>query len=321
MKLSLEQIRNITVGVVDIWKEADGVHFAKCTKKQKEAWHKLRPEIGEYSESTTGIRLDFHTDSKFFTFTPTQEGRYEIYLDEVMRYCFCEEDFVRDLKKTIELDGQEHRITLYLPAHSIGILESVEIDDNASIKSHKFDCKILFIGDSITQGWDSTWDSLSYAQRTSRFFNAESVIQGIGGAVFHESLFDVNLDFDPDIVVVAYGTNDWEFYATKEEGETHCKEFLKQLMKKYGNKMVFGISPIWRKDEDKNISMGKFEVCTSYVKSNIISHGLNLIDGATLTPHQEDFYCDRFLHPNTSGFENYALNLIQQMQNYLNNKI
>lgn len=317
MKLSLEQIRSITVGAVDIWQEADGVRFAKCTKKQVEAWYKLRPERAGNVDSATGVRLDFHTNSRNFSFTPVQKAKYEIYIDDVMTHVFVEEDFSSERKKMIQLDGEEHRITLYLPAHSIGVLESVEIDDDASIRAHEFDCKILFLGDSITQGWDSTWDSLSFAQCTSRFFNAESVIQGIGGAVFHESLFDTNLDFDPDVVVVAYGTNDWRFYATQEEGEKNCQEFLKQLMKKYGNKTVFGISPIWRKDREKNLSMGRFEVCASYVKKNIMSHDLILIDGETLTPHQADFYFDEFLHPNTSGFEIYALNLIKQMQKYL----
>ena len=317
MKLSLEQIRNITVGAVDIWQEADGVRFAKCTKKQVEAWYKLRPEMAGNVDSATGVRLDFHTNSRSFSFTPVQKAKYEIYIDDVMTHVFVEDDFSSEKRKMIQLDGKEHRITLYLPAHSIGALESVEIDDNAGIRAHEFDCKILFLGDSITQGWDSTWDSLSFAQCTSRFFNAESVIQGIGGAVFHESLFDANLDFDPDVVVVAYGTNDWGFYATKEEGENHCTEFLNKLVEKYGNKILIGISPIWRKDREQSMLMGTLDVCASYVKENIISHNMILIDGETLTPHNEDFYFDKFLHPNTSGFEIYALNLIKQIQKYI----
>ena len=70
---------------------------------------------------------------------------------------YKEEEFNENLRKQIELDGEEHRITLYLPNHNEGArLESVEIDDGAIIEQHEFDHKILFVGDSITQGWDST---------------------------------------------------------------------------------------------------------------------------------------------------------------------
>ena len=48
----------------------------------------------------------------------------------------------------------------------------------------------------------------------------------LGGAIFHESTFDENVDFDPDIVIVAYGTNDWGCFPTADEGRLNCKNFL-----------------------------------------------------------------------------------------------
>jgi len=221
------------------------------------------------------------------------------------------------LLKEIALDGKEHRITLYLPAHEVGILESVEIEDNAMFLPHKFDCKILFIGDSITQGWDSTWDSLSYAQHVSRFFNAESVIQGIGGAIFHNTTFDSAIEFEPDIVIVAYGTNDWQYFEKLEEGRSQCRQFLDDVVRRYADKKIFGISPLWRRDGKSNTNMGSFEECTAYVKEEIKKHGMYLIEGEFLTPHVNEFYCDAVLHPNTCGFAIYALNLIKEMQKYL----
>ena len=313
MILNLEQIKSITVGALDVWQEEDGFYFARCTPKQVEEWYKIRQDLGRNAESTAGVRLDFHTNSKLFSFTPSKQGKYEIYIDDVLTYYYVKDDFADGMKKEISLDGAEHRITLYLPAHSKGILEAVEIDDGATITVHKFDCKMLFIGDSITQGWDSTWDSLSYAQCASRFFNAESVNQGISGSMFREEPFDANIAFEPDIVIVAYGTNDWNYFRDIEKAKEHCSKFLDAIVERYGGKKIFGISPIWRKDKVKNTAMGSFEACTSYVKENIISHGMILIDGETLTPHHEDFYFDKFLHPNTIGFEIYALNLIMQI--------
>ena len=64
MKLNLEQIKNITVGSVDT-EERDGeIFFAKCTKKQLAAWAEKSESLGRNSAATTGVRLDFHTNSQ-----------------------------------------------------------------------------------------------------------------------------------------------------------------------------------------------------------------------------------------------------------------
>lgn len=321
MKLSLEQIQAISAGVLNVWEEDGVFHFAKCTRKVIDAWYELDRTLGFRAESTAGVRLDFHTNSKFFAFTPQVKGyyeRYEVYVDNLLSYyTSTNEDFKDCARKEIALDGKEHRITLYLPGHEIGCLEAVEIEDGATFEPHKFDKKMFFIGDSITQGWESTWDSLSYAHNVSRFFNANSVIQGVGGAYAHETLFDTEMDFDADIVVVAFGTNDWNYYKTLEEGREQYKRFLDLVVEKYGDKKVFGISPIWRDDYETDPAMGSFESCCDYVKEEIKAHNMILIEGETLVPPRPEFFIEDVLHPNTAGFGLYALNLASQMMKHL----
>lgn len=317
MKLSLEQIKSITVGALEITEENGTFRFAKCTTKQIEVCYRLRTVLGDRAKTTTGIRLDFHTNSNVFAFEAETKGKYDIYIDNVLTYFYRDVDFNCGMKKEILLDGKEHRITLYFPAHTEGILRSVEIDNSATLSPHKFDCKILFLGDSITQGWDSTWDSLSYAQNVSRFFDAESIIQGIGGSTFYEDSFDSEIQFEPDIVIVAYGTNDWNAYPSLAEGREHCARFLDKVTARYCHKKLFGISPLWRADQVTDTSMGSFQSCTDYVKEEILSHKMILIEGDKLTPHLGDFYVDECLHPNTAGYGIYALNLIAKMKEHL----
>lgn len=321
MKLTLEQIKTITAGMLDAWEDEKGIHFAKCTPKQVEAWYKVEEILGVRAETTTGVKLDFYTDSKTFSFTVNdhvqEETKYEIYIDNVLCYYYFKDAFLESTTKSIELDGKEHRITLYLPGHGIGILGSVELEDGASFRPHTYDRKMLFIGDSITQGWDSTWDSLSYANHVSRFFNAYSVIQGIGGAKYHDTTFDEAIDFDPDVVIIAYGTNDWTCYATMEEAHAQCKGFLDKLVNRYGDKKLLGITPIWRADKNTDMAMGSFESCVGYVREELIAHGMTVIDGESLIPHLPEFFMDEYLHPNTSGFGVYALNLVEQLQRYI----
>lgn len=312
MKLTLEQIKKITVGAVKVWCEDGGYRFAKCTEKQIAAWYAIRETLGARSEATTGVRLDFHTNSSRFVFKVKSGDKYEVYIDDVMSYVYGQQ-YLEEVEKEILLDGREHRITLIFPSHTIGVLESVEIDDGATLKPHKFDCKMLFVGDSITQGWNTRWDSLSFAYGVSGFFNADSMIQGIGGAVFHETTFDEELEFEPDMICVAYGTNDWEFNATKEELREHTARYLDKLTSRYAGRKIFGISPIWRADTAQNKPMGSFEECCDIVKDEIKKHNMILIEGEKMVPHLPEFFDDGFLHPNDIGFGIYTQNLVAEI--------
>ena len=64
MKLTVSDIQKITVGALSVTELADGFHFRRCTEKQTEAWYKCSDFLGKGSTCSTGIRLDFHTNSK-----------------------------------------------------------------------------------------------------------------------------------------------------------------------------------------------------------------------------------------------------------------
>lgn len=195
------------------------------------------------------------------------------------------------------------------------MLESVELDDGATLDSPEYGTKMLFIGDSITQGWNSKYDTLSYAYRVSRFFNANSVIQGIGGAFYHEDCFD-HIDFDPDSVIVAYGTNDWNRSRTYDEFKGHVTAHLALIAKEYADKKIFVLSPIWRKDLQPR-NMGTFDQARQVIIDEAEKLGLIHIDGLKLVPPMAEFFADAHLHPDSEGFSLYAENLIRELIKYL----
>jgi lysophospholipase L1-like esterase len=197
------------------------------------------------------------------------------------------------------------------------VLSYVELDDGATVVPHKFDCKIFFIGDSITQGWNSTYDSLSYANRVSDFFNADSIIQGVGGAFFHPTIFDDAIDYDPDIVIFAFGTNDWGIQKSHDELCANTAAFIEAITKKFAGKKIFGLSPIWRGNSGELKPAGYFPDVCKTVKEEILKHGVTLIDGYQLTPHMTDFFSDLYLHPNGLGFGVYAENLCKILKEYI----
>lgn len=317
MKLSFDTIKSVTVGAVDITQQNDGIHFAKCTQKQIEVWYSLAQHLGDNATATTGIRLDMHTNSRTFKFTAPQGNRFEIYVNGVFMYNIPATELL-DRSYSIDLSGEDNRVTLILPSHApAAVLSVVEIDDGAYVKPHEFNKKIFFIGDSITQGWNSGYDSLSYAYRVSDFFNAHSIIQGVGGGDFR-GLFDPEIDYDPDLVIVAYGTNDWSHASSLEELLNNADTFLTALTKKYPATTLVGLLPIWR-DVSANPTRpaGTFEDTCLALKKKFTEYGLTVIDGQKLTPHISDFFSDKTLHPNAMGFGIYAENLIKEIKDLL----
>lgn len=319
MQLTNEQIKSVGFGAVRTEETSDGIRFFKCTKKQSEAWQALSQSLGERAEGTTpGVRLDFHTDSKTFAFEG--KGTFEVYIN----------DLFRAKLKLQELGGraelaicdplgdplEDARITLIFPSHALNpVIKSVTLDDGAYVRPHKFDRKILFVGDSITQGWDSGWDSLSYAWQVMRFFNADAVNHGVGGGYFHESTFD-HIDFDPDFVILALGTNDFGKFATQDELRARAAELMDLLAQEYKGKKIFYISPIWRLVQEK--PMGHFRECRAVLINEALKHGFIHVNGLDMVPPDPAFFADeKPLHPNAIGFGIYAQNLIRTLLGHL----
>lgn len=323
MKLTFDEIRRITFGALEIRETPDGLAFLRCTEKQTAAWYKKNEGLGGRSLSTTGVRLDFHTNSKYVSFLASQGDKFEIAIDGVTHHRIHMGEYREKgeaprfhLTDPLGNEKDEVRVTIWFPCHgSPAHLSYLDLDDGATVCPHDYDKKFLFIGDSITQGWDARYDSLSYAHRLASFYNADFVNQGIGGAYFNPESFDT-IAYDPDIVTVAYGTNDFGHFPTYEEMRRETRLHLSLIAKEYAEKKIFVITPIWRnKREGKK--MGTFESCCAIVKEEAELLGLTVIDGLYLVPPIPEFFKDAYLHPNDLGFGIYAENLAREIQKYL----
>ncbi|MBQ9784596.1 MAG: SGNH/GDSL hydrolase family protein [Clostridia bacterium] len=309
MKLTLDQIKKITVGALRIWEDTDGVHFSKMTQAQEDAFLVIG---NKNALSTTGVRLDFWTDSSFVTYTVLVDARYEVKVDGVLT-SHLHATAHTPITVTLPADGHAHRVTICLPSHTVsGAFSCVELADGATLTPHKFDCKMLFIGDSITQGWNSKLNTLSFAYLTSDHFNAESVIQGVGGACYNATTL-APMEFAPDVIVVAYGTNDSNRCRTLSEIEQNCSDYLEKLVSLFPGVPTYVITPPWRTDIEMPKPYGSIRQVSSVIRG--VAEGLSLcvIDGFTLIPENPDMMAD-VLHPNDLGFCVYAHNLIKQLK-------
>lgn len=307
MKLDFEQILSLATGYASS-EVADGrLYFQKCTKKQIDFWYAQKEILGVRAETTTGIRLDLTTDSKRF-YARVAKSKYEVRVNGVI--VLKTSDGVID----IPLSGNNDRVTVIFPSHSRGYVEELVLDDGATFEPQCYNTKILFIGDSITQGWNSEYDGLSYAHRVTDFFDAKSLINGIGGSYFAGGSFDTP-DFDPDIVVIAYGCNDFAHYKTADERARHADEFLGLVKNAYAGKKLFYVVPIMRRDVTGE-RLSEFLNMRKCFEKIAMEHGFVTVDGLAAVPDFADFYADD-LHPNDLGFASYAEHLIKKIQEQL----
>jgi len=307
MKLSYEQVKAITFGTTNLWQEDDGIHFRRCTEEQIRTWYSIREDLGNVSTRTTGICFDFHTDSPFARFAFAGANHFDIYVDGILFQCHEATDPIC----TVALPEGEHRVTFIFPSHSNDrpFLQYLELADGASLAPHKYDRKILFLGDSITQGWCSSRDSLSWAWNVSLALNAEMLNQGIGGSFAEPAAFPHGVDYDPDTVIVAYGTNDWSVRPTLERLKEIHDRYYDLVCEKYAGKQLVGISPTYRFNTEAGRKMGSFRDCCETVKDSIREHGMTLVDGFDLIPHQSMFFKDG-VHPLDIGYRTFADHLV-----------
>ena len=301
MKLSAQQIKDLATGYVETEIQSGLIFFAKCTKKQRDFWYSESNSLGKRADTTSGVLLDFMTNSKSISVEVTKNVKFELKINGNIVQQTTEGTL------SYSLSGKD-RVTVVFPRHSVGFIESLTLDDGATATPIEYNKKILFIGDSITQGWNSKYDSLCYAQRVVDFFDAKAVCNGIGGSYFAKGSFD-KIDFDPDTVIVAYGCNDFKHYKVMDERVKNADEFLKEVATAYADKQLIYVLPIPRLDV-KGDDKAEFECMREKFRCIAKGYGFKILDGCKIIPANYDFYADD-LHPNDLGFSTYADNLIK----------
>ena len=307
LKLTFEEIRSLAHGADHITVEEDGMHFHKCTEKQKQAWKAVDEAFESGVRATSGVHLEMETDAKAITFVAPRGNKFEIWVNGMFyRQILAEKLREKGEIPTVELEPGVKKILFALPSHKTGVLSSFALDGATFFKPVIYEKKMLFIGDSITQGWYSQFDTLSFAYRTAIALRMDFHICGIGGARYIPETFDC-VAFDPDIVVIAYGVNDFNSERRKASDIIpNVHRYLDQVKKAYGDRRVVVLTPIWLATKDAGWNHRMRSSIATVAKEK----GFEVVDGETLFPKDPAFYADGYLHPNDLGFSIYAERLI-----------
>lgn len=320
--LSYESIKKISTGAVKIEEVANGLKYYKCTPEQEEYWAKAHSGSPDNAKAANGCRLDIDTNSTTFYFEVTA-GKCVFLLNGKQ----IEASVTKKFYKLPTLEGYKegtNRITLILPGSNNRnwSLSRIWLDAGSTTKRHEYDLKMLFLGDSITQGYNNQGNEANtYTFYTSEYFNAESIVQGNGGAIFDPNYL-VELEYKPDLIIVAYGCNDWSRYRNSDTATitTKVKAYFDKLVQFYPDTPIIALSPIYRYDIGSGTAVD-FRMMHAIIDDVSYNYkNVTAIDGIDLVPHTSDdrstYWADD-IHPNGKGFIQYGKNLSIVLEEYV----
>lgn len=318
MEVSLETLKKIVFGSV----ENDGMDFYRIPVEYIRHIRNTSEEYGIRALSTAGIFLDFYTDSSYFSFSydglkqaSSREWCYfSLYINEKEYAEIGEEKSRKDAGcYYTELPKGFNRVTLFFPNLFRGRLNKIELSENANIESVKKKRKILFIGDSITQGYDAKYAGNSYVNRFALKTDSEVINVGIGGARFDEFWIEKKFINNPDLIIVALGTNAWK-WETKDYFKRTSEKFFKELCSLYLNTPIFVLLPIWREEKYSDIFQGTLIDARKILTRMLQEYSqIQMVDLWNIIPHDNSYYSDG-LHPTDQGMECFANGLVNELK-------
>lgn len=334
MELDFLTIESITSGAVRVTKENDGYHFYRFTPEQEALYAQIKPEHNIKVLCTSGVKMMFRTNTKkiqfdvltvrgtgrsYFSFDVYVNGQLYDTLDNfrgkpIPREYTTAEFPLGEYKKEFEFPEGDKEITIYFPWSACAILQKFSVDDGAYVIPVKNTRKLLCFGDSITQGYDAFYPSQKYTTAIAAALDAEEINKAIGGDRFFPELVATKDSFEPDIITVAYGTNDWR-HSSKEMLAADSKAFYKNLRQTYPNAQIFALTPIWRKTSDQTMEAGTFfEVADMICDAAGALENVTVISCFDFVPHEAKYFADETLHPNDRGFSEYFKALLPQIK-------
>lgn len=312
MKLSNNELQKIWFGAYRFAETEEGwLQAFQYTAEQMEYFKKVSDFWFERCDASTSKTLEFTTEAESFSVDYKliwlgSEDSFELAIDEQI----VDIRYIKELEKEgtlrFTLPKGNKKITLYLPSDATSLLRDFEADSTVTpaVKG----TKVLWLGDSITQGYGPLRSACTYVSVANRLLNYDIINQGIGGYVYDKNSL-VRMDgYMPEKIIVALGTNQFGCETMKD-----IEEYYERLIKVYGSDMpVLCVTPLWRDDVPNGYNtLARF--CENVKKIAGAYPNVKVVDGFHMVPHLPEYFLDK-LHPNCLGCEVYGRNLVREIE-------
>ncbi|MBL8025644.1 MAG: SGNH/GDSL hydrolase family protein [Fibrobacteres bacterium] len=316
-ELELSEVVSLFKNILSVRMENGGVRPLRFTEKQFARFEGNRDRMIR-ALSPAGVTLDFITDASSVSIGLLFDGyarphaSIDIMIDGAVTASVSVKRPMGEQISVIPIEGSgERRVTLLLPHTACYVIKSMVLENCTVLKkAEALSKRIISFGDSITQGMDALKPSSIFSATFGKFFKAEVLNLGVGGYVFDAELIDGDAEFKPDLITVAYGTNDWSL-KNGENFRQGCTAFLKKLTEVYPGIPKIVITPFWRLDGDEKNGAGTLQEAGKQIKSCAeVYSDIIVVDGYEVSPHMPEFYGDLYLHPSDEGFQRIAVNIL-----------
>lgn len=310
---------------LEVRETPDGLVPVRFTDAQFKAYSR-DPAKAVRSFCPSGVTLDLLTDAAWFELDFKVLGNardyhyFDVCIDHVLFAApgsLCAEAG-GSFRQELPFAGTKRRLTVHLPHCTHLAITDFRLPPGALAEAAPTaGKKLLCLGDSITQGMDALHPSSTYPALLARFLDMECLNQGVGGHTFRADSLDPALPYKPDLITVAYGTNDWRHNESPGDLKESCAEFFDKLVSIFPGTPVIAITPFWRADMGEKMASGTFmEMVETIEKVCGVYKTVRNVSGLGLMPHLPEFMYDKRLHPNETGFLHIALGLARELQEY-----
>lgn len=257
----------------------------------------------EFGTTATEVSFDYK-----FAWRGSEDS-FELWLDGLAADIAYVHDLPDEGSISWTMPEGAKRAVIYLPADATVLIKNFAV--NGEITPAVKGEKVLWLGDSITQGYGPLRSAHTYVSVANRILNYDIINQGIGGYIYDRNSLMKMDGYQPEKIIVALGTNQ---YGTKDM--TQVEEYYERLAEIYGTEIpVTVISPIWRGDHPEEYEVF-LRFCAEVKRIAGKYPNVRVIDGFKLVPHRSEYYIDN-LHPNCLGAEEYGRNLAGVIQSDL----
>jgi len=312
MILTNEELKNIYFGAYEFEETSDGYLQAFQYSKEQVEYFKGAFEMWyERCTASSAKTLEFTTSATKISFEykfiwKCSPDSFELMVDGLITDIAYVKDIADEGTITWNLPEGEKDVVIYLPVDATVLVRNFAI--NAAVKRAVKKEKVLWLGDSITQGYGPLRSSHTYVSVANRILNYDILNQGIGGYIYDKYSLMKMEGYTPDKIIVALGTNQYG-----DETMTAVEEYYERLIGIYGNEIpILCITPLWRGDSEDGIPT-LIAYCEKIKKIVSQYKNIRVIEGMKLVPHLPEYFLDN-LHPNCLGCELYGRNLVKEIQ-------
>ena len=261
--------------------------------------------------ATTAKTLEMTTNARTVSFEyriiwEGSQDSFELAVDNQITEIRYVKDLPKEGKLTWNLPDGEKNVVIYLPADATVLIRNCEVD--GSFSPARKNEKVLWLGDSITQGFGPLRSAQTYVSVANRLLNYDIINQGIGGYVYDKKSLIKMDGYTPDKIIVALGTNQFGCETMRD-----VEEYYETLISIYGTEIpILCVTPLWRGDvPDGFPTLARFCENVKAIAGRYAN--VKIIDGFKLVPHLPEYFLDN-LHPNQLGTETYGRNLVEEIR-------